>query len=112
MMKLKDAATILQVSPAFLNNERMRGNIGYIKLGRLIFFNQQILDEYLDKCTITAKNSDSLATTGYRKGRAASNGAAPGTALKADKQSANLLAQQMFKSPRSRSTNGSAGSAQ
>jgi hypothetical protein len=112
MLKLKDAAAILSVSPEFLTKERRRGNIGYIKLGRLVFYNQQLLDEYVNKCTVNAKNSDRSVTSGSRSAQAQSNGAGHGTVLKADKQSANLSAQQMFKRQKSNSTTGSADTVQ
>ena len=111
MLKLPEAAARLGVSPEFLNNERRRGNIGFVKLGRLIFYTDDILSEYLNRCTHPPKNLARSASIGFPSDGVAANGAGHGTTVKLDRHDAHHLAQRIFKRPKSGSMTGSASTA-
>jgi len=103
----REAAKVLRVKPATVRAERMRGNLGYTKIGPRIFYTHQQIADYLQRQTVPAcvsNPSNALAkseATGSAKSRdktvQTEAGAGPGMTNERDKHAVSALAQQIFK---------------
>jgi excisionase family DNA binding protein len=50
-----EAAKYLKISAITLDRHRRRGAISYRKIGARVIFTQNDLDEFLDRCTVPAR---------------------------------------------------------
>ena len=103
----REAARVLRVKPCTVRNERLRGKLGYIRVGGRIFYTREQITEYLDQqrvaaCVDISKIQDqgrSVPTgpAGSRAGTARPiRGAEPGTIAEDDRRAESDLARQIF----------------
>ena len=106
LLNEREAAHILRVKPCTVRNERIRGKLGYTKVGAQFFYKSVHLSQYLDEqevlpCAFSDSNPDRSATTGRAKSRGESGmvilGALPRMTSVPDRHVAKALAQQTFK---------------
>jgi hypothetical protein len=108
LLDVRRAAEMIGVKPCTIRQERLRGRLGYIKIGARIFYTEELIQEYLDNQKVTACVSEPAAQspaksaiTGSAKDLAAKasrmRGTAPGTTKGADRLAEQALAQQIFK---------------
>ena len=50
----REAARVLRVRPCTVRNERLRGKLGYIRVGGRIFYTREQITEYLDQQRVAA----------------------------------------------------------
>ena len=108
LLDVRRAAELIGVKPCTIRQERLRGRLGFIKIGARIFYTEELIKEYLDKQKVAACESDPTAQspakseiTGSAKDLAAKapkmRGTAPGTIKEADRLAEQALAQRIFK---------------
>ena len=118
LLNVRRAAELVGVKPCTIRQERLRGRLGFIKIGARIFYTEQLLKEYIEKQKVTACACDPTAQSRVKSGITGSandlaarapkmRGAEPSTTSVADRPAVSALAQQIFKRPASRSPNGS-----
>src|SRR5258708_38802091 len=49
----REAATLLRVTPATVRNERVRGKLGFTRVGARIFYTDWQIADYLEQHTVT-----------------------------------------------------------
>ena len=101
-------AELMGVKPCTVRQERIRGKLGFIKIGARILYTEEIIREYFEKqrvaaCAYDPKCPDpdrseitGLASDGGDRAQTM-RGIAPGTTSGLDKQAESALAQQIFK---------------
>jgi len=108
LLDVRLAAELMGVKPCTIRQERLRGRLGFIKIGARIFYTEELLKEYLEKQKVMACERDPTAQSPVKSGiigsangrvaRAAKmHGTAPGTIKEADRLAEQALAQQIFK---------------
>src|SRR5256885_177186 len=73
----REAALILRVKPCTVRNERVRGKLGYTKVGARFFHTLEHINQYLNEqevlpCVSNDSNPDKSATIGPAKSPVAS----------------------------------------
>lgn len=118
LLSVRQAAEILHVKPCTVRNERLRGKLGFVKIGMRIFYTRRNIVDYLERQQVTpcAENqtepdSVSSGTIGSARiqpaPRRPTHGAEHGTIPEASKRAARALVQQIFSKPPPSSRNGS-----
>src|ERR1041384_2568136 len=116
LMTEQEVAVLLRVKASTVRAERIRGKLGFVRIGARIFYTSDQLDKYLEQQTIPAcqGNQTDLArseVTGSARsldGTApTSPGAAPGTTSAHARRAVSALARQTFRPQRSSSQSGS-----
>jgi Helix-turn-helix domain len=113
----REVANLLRVKQATVRGERIRGRLGYTRIGTRIFYTYQQIMRYLERqsvqaCANNTTNAwDKSATTGSARSRGETartrRGAGPGTTSERDRHAVSALAQQIFRRRASASRNGS-----
>ena len=118
----KDVAKLLRVSPMTVRNERLRGRLGFVRVGGRIFFTADLVAAYIQLNTVQAcrENRDippdlsrataSSANFGLPRNPDATGssmpGAAPGMIDPAVRRATSALANATFQRPSKRSAAG------
>ena len=108
LLNVHRAAELLGVKPCTIRRERLRGHLGFIKIGARIFYTEELIKEYLDNHKIAAcasapelQSQAKLEITGSANVQAAMapmmHGTAHGMIKEADRHAESALAQQIFK---------------
>jgi len=108
LLDVHRAAALLGLKPCTIRRERLRGHLGFIKIGARIFYTEELIKEYLEKQKIPAcasapelENQAKLEITGSANVQAAMaptmHGTAHGMIKEADRHAESALAQQIFK---------------
>lgn len=102
----REAALILRVKPCTVRNERVRGKLGYTKVGSRFFYSSDHVDQYLKEqevlpCVSSNSNPDRSANIGRAKSPDGNVtpilGASRGMRNGLDKHVAKALALQILK---------------
>lgn len=93
-----EAAEYLTVSISLLRRERKDGNIGFVRLGKSVYYLEKHIIEYLERKECQTSDSKSV-TTGYQSSGVAKIGAQRGLTAPPDKQSAHRSALAILKKP-------------
>ncbi|HWD29234.1 MAG TPA: helix-turn-helix domain-containing protein [Rhizomicrobium sp.] len=110
LINSREAAALLRIKPCTVRNERIRGKLGFVKIGARIYHSEEQLAEYLERQTVdacvtaqTSQSLDKLEATGSAKkpdGMARmTHGVGLGTRTGLDRPAVSALAQQIFKRP-------------
>jgi hypothetical protein len=108
LLNVRRAAELVGVKPCTIRQERLRGRLGFIKIGARIFYTEELLKEYIENQKVTAGACDPTAQSRVKSGIIGSandlaarapkmRGTAPGTIKEADRLAEQVLAQQIFK---------------
>ena len=108
LLNVRRAAELIGVKPCTIRQERLRGRLGFIKIGARIFYTEELLKEYIEKQKVTACACDPTAQSRVKSGITGSandlaarapkmRGTAPGTIKEADRLAEQVLAQRIFK---------------
>jgi hypothetical protein len=113
----REAAAALRVKPPTVRAERVRGKLGFVRIGARIFYTPEQLSQYLERQAVLACASNETntqarsASIGSAKSPTETApmtpGAAPGTTTALDKRVVSALAHQTFKRRSSGSRHGS-----
>ena len=106
----QQVAELLRVKCCTVRNERVRGNLAFIRVGRRIFYTQKQISDYLERQSVQAcvdsyqRQNPGQARSeiiGSARNPAATRtrtpGAGPGMTNVQDKHAVSALAQQIFK---------------
>lgn len=109
----QQAADELGVSLSFLRQERKSGKIGYVAIGRRIYYLPEQIAGYFnerkyDPCQITPASPVTSVDTGLNRSRAGSpaSGTGHGMIDQSDKTAVSQLARETFKRRKGRSSHG------
>jgi len=108
LLNVHRAAELVGVKPCTIRQERLRGRLGFIKIGARIFYTEELLKEYIEQQKVTACACDPTAQSRVKSGITGSakdpaarapkmRGTAPGTIKEADRLAEQVLAQRIFK---------------
>src|SRR5487761_392381 len=107
LLNEREAAILLRVKPATVRAERIRGKIGYTRIGARIFYTHQQIVAYVERQAVSACASDVSSTLvksetiGSAESLAATApttpGAAHGTMSALDRHAVSALARQTFR---------------
>jgi hypothetical protein len=118
LLDVRQAAVLLHVRPCTVRNERIRGKLGYFRVGAKIFYAQSQIAEYLESqrvtaCVVVQENPSPARSATFGSAKIATVpepktlGAAPGTIDQAARLAVLALAQQTFTRQASSSRTGS-----
>ena len=107
LLDVHRAAELMSVKPCTVRQERVRGRLGFIRIGARIFYTEELIREYLERQRVPAcafgpepQNQDKLATTGSANGQTEAGqtmpGIEPGTTKEAAKRAALASARRTF----------------
>ena len=112
----REAAQLLRVKSPTIRAERIRGTLGFVRIGGRIFYTPRQLTEYLERQTVPAYRINETAqvrseATGSARSRdetaPTNTTAAPGTTSAHARRAVSALARQIFRPHRSSSRSGS-----
>jgi hypothetical protein len=105
-----EAGELLRVKPCTIRNERVRGKLGYTRVGARIFYTVEQINEYLERQKVAAcakddsnpgKSESSGPARNPDVSRAATLGALRGTTSRHDRLGAKALLQRTLMKPAS-----------
>lgn len=108
LLDVRRAAELIGVKPCTIRRERLRGHLGFIKIGARIFYTEKLIKEYLEKQKVPAcasgpefQSQGKLEITGSASIQAAKartmRGTEHGTTKEAARLAEQALAQQIFR---------------
>jgi hypothetical protein len=102
LLRETDVAGMLHCSRVTVARERRAGRLGYVKVGKKVFFTNTHVAEYIESqsCHATRKNSDKSAIIGFRSDQTRPHGAVHGLTAELVRSAERHLAQSISKKPK------------